>query len=94
MSAGSNASNLGYGNIAPNSNIIGKFVNVDNSHSPALFGSKWIPGTNGLPGLSGAKSNIDAATGFVPNICFFKGGRPKQFKNKIKKILKSDASKA
>lgn len=87
MSAGSDASNFGYANIAPNSNINGQFVNVDNSHNPALFGSYAIPGTYGLPGLSGAKNNIDAAEGYVPNICFFKGGKSKQFKNKIKNIL-------
>jgi hypothetical protein len=81
MSAGSGASNLGYGNITPNSNINGRFVNPDNSHSPGPFGSNQIPG---LPGLAGAKNNIDAALGYVPGICF-KGGA-KHFKNKIKKI--------
>ena len=87
MSAGTDASNFGYSNIAPNSNINGNYINVDNSHSPALFGSNVIPGTNGLPGLTGAQNNINAAAGYVPNICFFKGGKSKQFKNKIKKIL-------
>ena len=81
MSAGSGASNLGYGNIIPNSNINGRFVNPDNSHSPGPFGSNQIPG---LPGLAGAKNNVDAALGYVPGICF-KGGA-KHFKNKIKKI--------
>ena len=81
MSAGSGASNLGYGNIIPNSNINARFVNVDNSHNPGLFGSNQIPG---LPGLAGAKNNVDAALGYVPGICF-KGGA-KQLKNKIKKI--------
>jgi len=83
MSAGSDASNLGYGNIVPFSNVNGKFVNVDNSHSPATFSSNEIPG---LPGLAGAKSNIDAAAGFVPGICF-KGGA-KKLKRKIKNITK------
>lgn len=83
MSAGSDASNIGYGNIAPFSNINGKFVNVDNSHNPATFSSNEIPG---LPGLSGAKSNIDAAAGYVPGICF-KGGA-KKLKRKIKNITK------
>ena len=81
MSAGSGASNLGYGNIIPNSNINGRFVNPDNSHSPGPFGSNQIPG---LPGLAGAKNNVDAALGYVPGICF-KGGA-KHFKHKIKKI--------
>jgi hypothetical protein len=81
MSAGSGASNLGYGNIIPNSNINGRFVNPDNSHSPGPFGSNQIPG---LPGLAGAKNNVDAALGYVPGICF--SGGSKHFKNKIKKI--------
>ena len=81
MSAGSGASNLGYGNIIPNSNINGRFVNPDNSHNPGPFGSNQIPG---LPGLAGAKNNVDAALGYVPGICF-KGGS-KHFKTKIKKI--------
>ena len=80
--SGSGASNLGYGNITPNSNINGKYVNVDNSNSPATFGSNEIPG---LPGLAGAKNNIDAAKGYVPGICLFKGGA-KHFKKKINKI--------
>ena len=81
MSAGSGASNLGYGNIIPNSNINSRFVNPDNSHSPGPFGSNQIPG---LPGLAGAKNNVDAASGYVPGICF--SGGSKHFKNKIKKI--------
>ena len=82
MSAGSGASNLGYGNIIPSSNINGKYVNVDNSNSPATFSSNEIPG---LPSLAGAKNNIDAAKGYVPGICLFKGGA-KYFKRKINKI--------
>lgn len=85
MSAGSGASNIGYGNIAPLSNINGKYVNVDSSNSPATFSSNQIPGLAGLPGLSGAKNNVDAARGYVPGICLFKGGA-KVFKKKIKKI--------
>jgi hypothetical protein len=81
MSAGSGASNLGYGNITPNSNINGRFVNPDNSHNPGPFGSNQIPG---LPGLAGAKNNVDAALGYVPGICF--SGGSKHFKHKIKKI--------
>jgi hypothetical protein len=80
--SGSGASNLGYGNIIPSSNINGKYVNVDNSNSPATFSSNEIPG---LPGLAGAKNNIDAAKGYVPGICLFKGGA-KNFKKKINKI--------
>ena len=83
MSAGTDASNIGYGNIAPFSNIRGAYVNIDNSHSPSNFGSDQIPG---LPGLSGAKNNIDAARGNVPGICMFKGGGIKKLKKKINKI--------
>jgi len=84
MSAGSGASNLGYANISPLSNVNGRYVNVDNSHSPANFGSNQIPG---LPGLAGAKNNVDAAAGNVPGICLFKGGA-KKLKRKIKNITK------
>ena len=82
--SGSGASNLGYGNIPPFSNYNGNYVNVDNSHSSALFGSNVIPGP---PGLSGAKYNVDAAAGVVPGICLFKGG-DKKLKTKIKNITK------
>jgi hypothetical protein len=84
MSDGSGASNLGYGNQAPLSNVNGAYVNIDNSNSPALFSSNEIPG---LPGLAGAKSNIDAAAGVVPGICMFKGGA-RGLKRKIKNISK------
>ena len=89
MSAGSGASNLGYGNIAPLSNINGSYVNVDNSQYAGRFSSNEIPGTppGPLPGLAGAKSNIDAAAGIVPGICLFKGGS-KKLKRKIKNITK------
>ena len=87
--SGSGASNLGYSNIAPLSNINGQYVNVDNSNNPATFGSNQIPGTppGPLPGLAGAKSNVDAAAGNVPGICLFKGGA-KRLKRKIKNITK------
>jgi hypothetical protein len=82
MSTGTGASNLGYGKITPLSNINGNYVNVHNSHNQANFSSNEI---SGFPGLSGAKNNVDAALGFVPNICFFKGGS-KNLKKKIKNI--------
>jgi hypothetical protein len=84
MSAGSANSNLGYGNVTPYSNINGNFVNKYSANNPATFGSNEIPG---LPGLAGAKSNIDAAAGYVPGICVFKGGA-KGLKRKIKNITK------
>ena len=83
MSAGSSASNLGYGNIAPFSGVNGNFVNKFSSNNPANFGSNEIPG---LPGLAGAKNNVDAAAGIVPGICFTGGA--KAFKRKIKNITK------
>ena len=90
MSSGSDASNFGYGHISPLSNINGKFVNVDNSNNPSNFPSNEIPGNPpgyfGL-GLAGAKSNVDAAAGYDPGICFFKGGS-KNLKKKIKNISK------
>jgi hypothetical protein len=88
MSAGSGASNLGYSNISPNSNINSLFVNRDSSNWPG-FGSNEIQGTppGPLPGLAGAKSNVDAAAGISPGICLFKGGA-KKLKRKIKNITK------
>jgi hypothetical protein len=83
MSAGSAASNLGYANIIPNSNINGNFINKDNSHYSGGFGSNQIPG---LPGLAGAKYNVDAAAARVPGICMSGGG--KKLKRKIKNITK------
>jgi len=83
MSAGSAASNLGYANITPNSNVNGNFINKDNSHYPGGFGSNQVPG---LPGLAGAKYNVDAAAARVPGICMSGGG--KKLKRKIKNITK------
>ena len=80
--AGSSSSNLGYGNIQPYNNS--PFVNGTSANNPANFGSNEIPG---LPGLAGAKSNVDAAAGVVPGICLFKGGA-KGLKRKIKNITK------
>jgi hypothetical protein len=83
MSAGSAASNLGYGNMAPFSIVNGNFVNKFSSNNPANFGTNEIPG---LPGLAGAKNNVDAAAGIVPGLSF-RGGA-KAFKRKIKNITK------
>jgi len=82
MSAGSDASNLGYGNIKPFSNVNGNFVNVTSSNNPASFGSNQIPGLPGLPGIPGAKNNVDAARGCIPGFC----GGAKILKKKIKNI--------
>jgi hypothetical protein len=89
MSAGSGASNLGYGNVAPLSHINGSYVNVDNSQYAGRFGSNEISGTppGPLPGLAGTKSNIDAAAGIYPGTRSFNGGA-KKLKRKIKNITK------
>jgi len=86
--SGSGASNLGYGNVAPLSNINGSYVNVDNSQYAARFSSNEIPGIppGPLPGLAGAKYNVNAAAGRVPGICM--GGGAKKLKRKIKNITK------
>ena len=90
MSAGSDNSNFGYGNLNPyGGNVNPAFVNKWSSNNPANFGSNEVPG---LPGLAGAKNNIDAASGIVPGIGIFKGGvfkgGAKHFKRKIKNITK------
>jgi hypothetical protein len=83
--SGSENSNFGYGNLNPyGSNVNPAFVNKDSSNFAGGFSSNEIPG---LPGLAGAKNNIDAAAGIVPGIAIFKGGA-KHFKRKIKNITK------
>ena len=78
----SSNSNLGYGGINPYN--MSSLVNGTSSNNSATFSSNEVPG---LPGLAGAKSNIDAAAGIVPGICNFKGGA-KKLKRKIKNITK------
>jgi hypothetical protein len=90
MSLGSGNSNFGYGNLNPyGSNVNPAFVNKWSSNNPANFGSNEVPG---LPGLAGAKNNLDAAAGIVPGIGIFKGGvfkgGARHFKRKIKNITK------
>jgi hypothetical protein len=86
MSAGSGASNLGYGNINPYNTS--SYVNGTSSNYSGSFSSNEIPGTppGPLPGLAGAKSNVDAAAGRVPGICM--NGGAKKLKRKIKNITK------
>lgn len=84
MSAGSDASMLGYGKITPLSNINGDYVNVHNTNNPAMFTSKTIPGP---PGLAGASNNVNAAAGKLMN-GGGRGGRSRLFKRKIKNITK------
>ncbi len=82
MSAGSGASNLGYGNTNPYNTS--SYVNGTSSNYSGSFSSNEIPG---LPGLAGAKINTDAAAGIVPGICM-NGGGAKKLKRKIKNITK------
>jgi hypothetical protein len=86
MSAGSGASNLGYGNMNPYNTS--SYVNGTSSNYSGSFSSNEIPGTppGPLPGLAGAKSNVDAAAGRVPGICM--SGGAKRLKRKIKNITK------
>ena len=82
MSGGSENSNFGYGNLNPyGSNVNSLFVNKWSTNNPANFSSNEIPG---LPGLAGAKNNVDAAAGIIPG---FKGGA-RVLKRKIKNITK------
>ena len=83
--SGSGASNLGYGNIFPLSGVNGNYVNVGNTNNPISFGSNQSPGTFGLPGLSGAKNNVDAAAGIVPGICMNGGALKRKIKNITRK---------
>ena len=86
MSAGSGASNFGYGNVNPYNTS--PFVNGTSSSYAGSFSSNEIAGTppGPLPGLAGAKINTDAAAGIVPGICM--SGGAKRLKNKIKNITK------
>ena len=73
---------LGYGDVVPNSNINPAYVNSTSSTYSGSFSSNEIPG---LPGLSGAKSGIDAAAGKVPGICM-SGGRSSNSMQQIRKL--------
>ena len=90
MSAGSSASNLGYGNTSPFSGINGAFVNQDSSNSPARFGSNEIQGKppGPLPGLAGTQNNVAAAAGIYPGPSIVIKGGSKKLKKKIKNITK------
>jgi hypothetical protein len=86
--SGSGASNLGYGNMNPYNTS--SYVNGTSSNYSGSFSSNEIPGTppGPLPGLAGAKSNVDAAAGNVPGICLSQSGGAKKLKRKIKNITK------
>ena len=80
MSAGSGASNLGYGEINPINPS--NYVNGSSSTYSGSFSSNEIPNY----GLAGTRSNIDAAAGKAPGICLIGGA--KKIKRKIKNITK------
>jgi hypothetical protein len=84
--SGSGASNLGYENENPYN--MSSYVNGTSSSYSGNFSSNQIPGTppGPLPGLAGAKSNVDAAAGIVPGITM--NGGAKKLKRKIKNITK------
>lgn len=59
--SGSGASNYGYGDITPNSNVNPAYVNVDGSNYPGGFGSDAIP--KSIHSLQAPPDNIVAASG-------------------------------
>lgn len=71
----SSASNLGYGDTVPLSNIDGQYVNVDNSNSAASFSSTQIPTTS----VGGRKSRRRKSS---------KSGGRKSIKRRIKHITR------
>lgn len=90
MSAGTDASILGYSNEPLFSGANSKYVNTNNNNNPLFFGSNEIPG---LPGLSGAKNNVDAAQGKVPGVCLMKGGKGGKRRKSGTKRRKSSKNK-
>ena len=85
--SGSGASNLGYGNIIPNSNINPNLVNVNASNYAGGLSSNEIPQST----LFAAKNNVDAANAFIRCSSSMKGGKRKHsktLKRKIKNIVK------
>jgi len=80
------ASNLGYGNIKPFSNVNSNYVNLHSANDPAMLNSRQIPG---CPGIHGTQSNVLTANGI-----FTGGRRKKQNKiNNISKLYKMSKSK-
>jgi len=89
MSAGTDASILGYSNEPLFSGANSKYVNTNNNNNPLFFGSNEVPG---LPGLSGAKNNVDAAQGKVPGVCLMKGGKRRKSGTRRRKSGKNNKS--
>jgi len=78
--SGSDASISGYGNIFPNSNVNGSYVNVTSSNYSGGLSSNEIPKSS----LVAIKNNAEAA-----NASIMKGGRRKYLSRKYKKMKKS-----
>lgn len=90
MSAGSDASNMGYGNKTYFENINGNFVDKNAYNGGAFFSDNTIPGNppGPLPGYSGTKINTLAAAGFYGGSSRKAKKHIKIIKNKIKNITK------
>jgi hypothetical protein len=84
--SGSAASNMGYANFYPNSNVNSNYVNIGSTNYSGGFTNTTIPGPPNLPGLVGAKNNVDAANSKLPT--FYSKGGGKNLKRKIKNITK------
>jgi hypothetical protein len=84
--SGSNASNIGYGNITPLSNINNNWVNANGSNDPAFFSNRVIPG--GSP-LMFVKNNMDAITQRVYSGGYFMNNLKRKIKNITEKYKMS-----
>ena len=84
--SGSAASNMGYANFFPNSNVNSNYVNIGSTTYSGNFTDTTIPGPPNLPGLVAAKNNVYAANSKLP--AFYSKGGGKDFKRKIKNITK------
>ena len=70
MSAGSDASNIGYGNSFPNSNINNSLVNVSATNNPYSFSTNETGlAASGGHGMLGASNNANGANGCLGGLC-------------------------
>lgn len=66
----SDASNLGYGNMIPNSNVNNSFVNVSATNNPAIFSSNETGlAASGGHGMLGQSNNVAAANSCLGGLC-------------------------
>ena len=90
----SDNSNLGYGNITPNSNV-GYFANSSNTHNPMFFGSNEgaVFGHKMINPVTDAAAANGCLSGYC-NINNMKGGKKrKNIKNYIKRIYRNISRK-